>query len=189
MSAANSPAAPGATRSSRNRFWLVVIGLTPIVFAAVATAVYLEGPSEPSVSLTPPSGYRAITDAYWAYAIPSGWTEDSAYTDSNGDFFYRGVGGWIGETLLIRSTAPTLYEKPPITLASFGQPQSTPYRLTGGAPTAVPGADAAFSYTLVRGNVSSRVVDAWIKGAHTEIWVLVEASRPVTDTIVSSLRA
>lgn len=168
---------------------MLAIGMTPLLVGAVAAVVYLIGPSEPSVAITPPAGYQAITDAYWGYAIPAGWTQDSAYTDSNGDFFYRGTGGWAAETLRIRAEAPTLDEAPPSTLASFGQLRPSPYQLIGGARATVPGADAAWSYTLVRGSTTARVLDAWVRSSKTEIWLVVQADPQVSATVVSSLRA
>jgi hypothetical protein len=191
MAAANPPAAAGSVGGGApsNHKWLVIIGLTPLAVVIIAAIVYLVGPSEPSVALTPPPGYQAITDAYWAYAIPTGWSQDSAYTDSNGDFLYRGAGGWVGETLRIRASPSTLGEQPPLTLASFGQVRSTPYQLANGRPTTVPGATVAWSYDFLRGGVVSSVVNAWIQGSRTEIWLLAHGTPTQNSTIVTSLRS
>ena len=191
MSATRPHAVPGPDAGGgggTGRRWLLAIGATPLLVGLIAAAVYMVGPSEPTVGLTPPPGYQAIADAYWAYAIPKAWTQDSAYTDSNGDFYYQGRNGWVGETLRIRDRAPTLGEAPPATLESFGQLRPARYTLRGGTATAVPGADAAFSYRLVRGSTVSGVVDAWLKGSRTEIWLLVDADPTVRSTILSSLR-
>lgn len=179
-----------AGKGSGNRKWLLVIFVTPLLVVLIALVAFTLGPSEPSVQLTPPAGYQAITDAYYAYAIPSAWSQDPAGTDNNGDFYYRGTGGWVGETLRIRDTPPVLGESPPPALASFGQLRATPYQLTAGSAATVPGADAAWSYDLVRpGAAPDRVVDAWVRSSHTEIWLVVAAGGPASSTIVSSLRA
>lgn len=182
--------ARGAGKGSGNRKWLLIIFVTPLLVVVIALVAFTVGPSEPSVQLTPPAGYQAITDAYYAYAIPSAWSQDPTGTDNNGDFYYRGSGGWVGETLRIRDTPPALGESPPPALASFGQLRATPYQLTSGSVATVPGADAAWSYDLVRpGAAPDRVIDAWVRSSRTEIWLVVSAGAPASSTIVSSLRA
>jgi len=88
-----------ATRR-RNRRWLVAILLPSLVVGTAALVVVLAVSSSRSgvQPLSVPTGYRAVTDGYFAYAIPKGWTQNDAYTDDVGDLDHQGTSGWAGRT-------------------------------------------------------------------------------------------
>ncbi len=54
---------------------------------------------------------------------------------------------------------------------------------------AVPGADVAFAYTMVRPGFRADVVDAWSSRSGVEIWLVVHASDAVSARILASLAA
>ncbi|MDQ6838917.1 MAG: hypothetical protein M3137_11455, partial [Actinomycetota bacterium] len=149
---AGSRPARGTTRSPagprRNRGWLVFLLLTPVVMTVLAVLAFTtKGPPEPSIKArSVPAGYRTISDAYFGYAIPSSWAENQLFTDANGDFFYQGRSGWVGENVRIRSARPRAGTDVPAQLATFGQGRPVPYQLSAGRPVAIPGVAAAWAY-------------------------------------------
>jgi hypothetical protein len=167
---------------------MVLMLLTPVVLG-VTTLLLAEtgGPTEPQVKVNVPAGYQAITDPYFGYAVPAGWTKNTIFSDSVGDLYYQGNGGWAGENERVTKTAPTPAGAP-TSLQSFGQLAPAPYQLTDATPVRVPGATTAVEYQVVRnGHVDATAIDAWDQGTQTELWLLVDAPPSVTHTILSSL--
>jgi hypothetical protein len=169
---------------------MAVFMLTPVVMAIlVVLAITTSGPPEPSVSTKVPAGYRAVADAYYAYAVPADWKENDAYTDSNGDFFYQGKGGWAAETLLIRKSPPLPGDKPPASFEAFGEIRATSYQQSPASAVKVPGTDAAWEYVITRQNgFRAEAIDAWEKNTRTELWLLVRSTASTSETIFDSLR-
>lgn len=185
---------------SHNRRWLVFFALSPVVVVIVVLlAVVTKGPPEPAVSpVSVPAGYRAISDAYFGYSIPSAWKENNTYTDANGDFFYQGPspaasggqehGGWVGENVRIRDRAPVAGANAPAQLATFGQAGTVPYRLGPPRPVTVPGITVAYDYAITRANgFHATAREVWEGSSRTEMWMLVKADPTTTATILSSV--
>lgn len=159
----------------------VVLGVTTLLLATTG------GPTEPHVKVNVPPHYQVITDPYFGYAIPAAWTKNTIYSDSVGDLYYQGKGGWAGENERVMKSAPTA-SGAPAALESFGQRAPVPYQLTGATPVRVPGTTRAVEYHVVRhGHVDATAIDAWDQQTQTEFWLLVDASPSVTHTILSSL--
>lgn len=165
------------------------IALTPVLIGGITAAVSALGPSSPTVAITPPAGFQAVTDAYYGYAVPRAWGADSSATDATGDYLYRGAGGWAGETLRDRGTPPVAGEAAPPSLGVFAEPHPVPFTLVGGRGVTVPGASAALAFQLVRGGrVDAQVLDVWTAGSRTELWLAVHADPATTRAVLGSLR-
>lgn len=176
----------------RNRRLLLGLVLPSIVIlgaALVATAVFWGNePTGPTIST--PAGYQAVSDGYFAYAVPKAWTTNPSYTDDAGDLDTSGATGWAAEHRAYRLNPPVLGESPPASLQAFGMPRAEAFDLTAGHPVTVPGAAASFAYTATRaGGFHATVIDSWNSHTGVELWLMVNAPAPVTDQIVSSLRS
>jgi hypothetical protein len=177
----------------RNRRWLTVIGIPALIVGALSLiASVIAGRSSPSVHpRAVPPGYQAVSsDGVFAYAVPSGWTTNSAYSDDVGDLDTQGNTGWVAEHLGVRSTAPVAGESPPSSFTAFGEPQPRPYHLSPAQPTTVPGTTVAFRYQMTRpGGFVATAIDAWQAGSGSELWLLIDAPAPTTETILASLNS
>jgi hypothetical protein len=180
----------GPLARRRNRRWMVLMLLTPVCFGAIAALTLLtRGPTEPVVKPIVPSGYRAISDPYFGYAIPAAWKVNTTYSDVNGDLFYQGQNGWAAESLTVRAQAPQPGEPMPAATASFAAPQPTPFTLGPAQVAHVPGTTVAYRYTATRlGGAQATVIDTWQEASQTEIWLIIAAPSNVTTTIVDSLK-
>jgi len=173
----------------RNRRWLalvlgpsLVIGAAALIAALVASS---DGPSLHPVHL--PVGYQAVSDGYFAYAVPSGWSQSAAYTDDVGDLDTQGQTGWVAEHVGARADAPTVGETPPASLATFGESRPVPYRMGPATPTRVSGATVAYQYSLTRPQFQATVIDAWQASSGAEVWLVVHADAATTAIVLSSL--
>ncbi|MGI8753376.1 MAG: hypothetical protein ACR2MN_13875 [Acidimicrobiales bacterium] len=183
------PAPPASRR--RNRRWLVLLMLTPVIMTILAVLAFTtKGPPEPSVKpRSVPAGYKAISDAYFGYAIPSAWRESPGYTDANGDFFYQGRSGWIGENVRIRAARPVPGTDAPPQLATFGQSRSVPYQLSAARQVTVPGVAAAWVYDVDRpSGFHATAVEVWQGSSQTEMWLLINAGPGISPVIAASLQ-
>lgn len=185
---------PPPTRAEvrRTRLWLLLFLLTPVCLAVVvAFAFGIAGPPEPVVHpVSVPSGYRAISDAYYGYAVPTSYRQNPAWTDANGDYFYgTPAHGWVAETLLVRHHPPTARTAPPTTFRFDGEVRSTPFRLSGGHPIRVARTSFAWAVEVTRpGGWHALAVDTWLQDSSTQMWLLVKAPPAVTRAVVASLR-
>jgi hypothetical protein len=175
----------------RNRRWMMLI-LLPALFIGAAALIATVIASHNSHSVPPsnvPAGYRSVSDGYFGYAVPASWSQNGAYTDDVGDLDMSGRTGWAGEHVGARADPPTTADTPPAALATFGEPRSTAYHLTGVEPTSVPGATTAFRYQMTRPEgFHATVIDAWQSQSGAEIWLVVRADSATTATIVASLK-
>jgi len=174
----------------RNRRWMGLVLAPSLVIGAVALiAAFVASSGGSSVHpLDVPPGFQAVSDGYFAYAVPSSWSQDSAYTDDVGDLDTQGSTGWAAEHVGARPDPPVPSETPPASLSTFGESRPTPYRLSAATPTHVTGAKAAFRYTLTRPGFQATAVDAWQSGSGAEMWLLVDADPSTTAAILDSLR-
>jgi hypothetical protein len=175
----------------RNRRWMVLMLLTPVCLGLIVALTFLtRGPAEPVVKPVVPAGYRAISDAYFGYAIPAAWKVNTTYSDVVGDIFYQGRDGWAAESLGVRTQPPTPGGSLPAATAAFAAPRPTPFSLGPALATHVTGTTVAYRYTATRpGGMRATVIHTWQRSTQTEIWLIVSAPDPVTATIVNSLRA
>jgi len=180
-----------AATARRNRRWMLLV-LAPALVIGVAALVVTLAVSSSGSSVHPsnvPAGYQAVSDGYFGYAVPSSWSQSSAYTDDVGDLDTAGQSGWVAEHLGARQTPPVAGEAPPKSLAAFGEPQPAPYHLGPATPTRVNGAAVAFRYTMTRpGGFEATAIDAWQSSSGAEIWLLVRADPATTAAVLSSLR-
>lgn len=195
LDAASRPDTDGTafapTSGRRNRRWLVLLMLTPVIMTILAVLAFTtKGPPEPSVKpLSVPAGYQPISDAYFGYAIPSAWTANPVFTDSNGDYFYQGRSGWVGENVRIRAARPVPGTDVPSQLATFGQAQAVPYQLGAARPVTIPGVAASWIYDMRRDNgFHATAVEVWEQSSQTEMWLLINAGPDVAPVIAASLQ-
>ncbi len=165
--------------------------LTPVVMTTLAVLAFTtKGPPEPSVKpRSVPAGFKTVSDAYFGYAIPSAWTENPVFTDANGDFFYQGQSGWVGENVRIRATRPVPGTDIPPPLATFGEGQPVPFQLGPARPLTIPGVAAAWAYVVRRANgFHATAVEVWESSSRTEMWLLINAGPGVAPAIAASLQ-
>ncbi|MBO0747135.1 MAG: hypothetical protein J2O47_02225, partial [Acidimicrobiaceae bacterium] len=160
-----SPRSPAAAQARRNRRWMLLMAMTPIVFAILYAvgAFTTGGAPEPVVHpLRTPAGYQAVTDAYYGFAIPKNWPENGSLSDPNGDFYYNGPGGWVGESVRIAKTSPGPSAPVPEALWAYGVTTPTKFGVLGGHRIHVPGTSFAWAVTLTRPDGSrAQAVDVW----------------------------
>lgn len=178
-------------RVRRTRAWMLLLLLTPAcLILVVALAIGTRGPREPAVRpAAVPAGYRPITDAYFAYAVPHGYAQNTTWTDQNGDFLYGTSRGFVAETMAVRSRPPTAASRPPASFQSFGLPAPTAYRTGTWRPIRVPGAQAAYETSIVRAHGwRATAVDVWMKRSSTQVWLLVHGPDGLAARVLTSLR-
>ncbi|MGH9055222.1 MAG: hypothetical protein ACRDYY_05065 [Acidimicrobiales bacterium] len=174
----------------RNRRWLGVIALLAVILggAGLLAAVVASQQSPNGEPANVPAGYRTVSDGIFAYAVPTAWQQNIAYTDDVGDLDTSGTTGWVAEHVGGQTTAPGPHERPPQVFNYFGEPRSTPFTLGPAMTIRVPGAAVAYRYDLTRpGGFSATAVHAWQSSTGAELWLLVHASPATTRTILASL--
>lgn len=183
--------APDA-QARRNRRWMLLMAMTPVVFAILFALGTFSNGGQPEPVVHPlrtPPGYQAVTDAYFGYAIPKQWPQISSMSDSNGDFLYEGPGGWVGESERIARTSPGPSTPVPEALWAYGVTTPTRFAVRGGHRVQVPGTSFAWAVTLTRpGGARAQAVDVWEARSQTEVWLVVHASPAVERTVLGSLR-
>ena len=175
----------------KNRRWMLVIVVPALILGALALIAALAFGSEgsPVRPASVPPGYRAVSDGYFAYAVPDAWSQNDAYTDDVGDLDTQGPSGWVGEHLGARTAPPGPGGTPPSSFAVFGEARPTPYRLGPAIRVSVKGASVAYRYTLTRPQGFAAVaINAWQAGSGAELWLLVHADPPTTSAVVTSLK-
>jgi hypothetical protein len=169
-----------------------LVAIPGVIVGAVALLITLDvSKSGPSVRPAfVPSGFKAVNDGYFAYAVPAGWSQNIAYSDDVGDLDTSGSSGWVAEHVDARANPPTAAEKPPAVFATFGEPRSVPYQMGPATPVRVAGATQAFRYDVTRpGGFHATAIDAWINRSGAEVWLLVDAEPSTTSTVIASLKA
>jgi hypothetical protein len=169
---------------------MTVIAVPALILGAGAlVAALMAGSGGSSVHpLRVPPGFRAVSDGYFAYAVPATWSQSSAYTDNVGDLDTQGASGWAAEHLAGRTTPPGPNPAAPAAFATFGEPRPVPYQLGPATPVQVKGAAVAYRYPFTRPDGFHAVaVDAWQSGSGAEIWLLVHADTATTAAVISSL--
>lgn len=174
----------------KNRRWMTLVAVPAVILGAgalVATLMAGSGGSSVHPVKVPP-GFRAVSDGYFAYAVPAAWSQSSAYTDNVGDLDTQGASGWAAEHLAGRTSPPGPNQAAPAVLATFGEPRAVPYQLGPATPLQVKGAAVAYRYALTRTDgVGGVAVDAWQSRSGAEIWLLVHADTATTAAVISSL--
>ena len=177
-------------RIRRTRRWMLLLLLTPAcLIVLVAVTVGSKGPKEPVVHpAVTPAGYVPVTDAYFGYAVPKGYSENAAWTDQNGDFLYGTARAFVAETMQVTSHAPTASAKQPASLRDYGLDAPKPYRVGTWRPLHVAGAQAGWETTVTRPDGwKATLVDTWIKQTSTQVWIMVHAPAGVAGKVVASL--
>jgi hypothetical protein len=167
----------------RNRRLMLFISVPAAVIGVVAlTAALLADSTSPNVSpASVPAGFQAVSDGYFGYAVPSGWTTDSLFTDNVGDLETSGPTGWVAEHLSTPASAPTAGSPPPSVFRALGVTSPAPPSRT----IAIKGAAAAYLYRFG----DKTAIDAWRPSTGTEVWILISASPSVTSQIISTVKA
>lgn len=171
----------------------MVLLVLPVVVGVLSILILKAQGSTSIASVRPttvPAGYRSVSDGFVGYAIPSAWTRSSAWDGNNGDYFYQGRSGWLGESVGVRASLPVPGRGPPSQLEMFGQVAPRPYTLGPAHRVTIAGTDRAWTYRLSRpGGFSATAIEAWQRGDQTETWMLVRADPATTSTILATLRA
>jgi hypothetical protein len=138
--------------------------------------------------VTVPPGYRAVSDSYFAYAVPADWSQNNAYTDNAGDLDTQGPSGWAAEHLEGRTSPPPPGEAPPSSFAVFGQIRPVPFHIGPATRISVKGATVAYRYTLTRPpGFQAVAINAWRVDSGAELWLLVHADARTTAAVIASL--
>ena len=134
------------------------IAIPALIFGTAALIIAVRagsgGPSVRPVGV--PAGYHAVSDGYFAYAAPSTWSENNAYTDDVGDLYTSGSSGSVAEHLGDRTSPPGPGEAPPSSFAVFGQSRPGPFRMGPTTPTTLPGARVASAPVHPLGGIAGR---------------------------------
>jgi hypothetical protein len=188
-SAQLSPAERATQRRNRR---LLAFVLVPSVLVGVVALMAALIASRSSSSIRPlhvPPGYHAVSDGYFAYAVPTSWSQSDAYTDDVGDLDTQGTTGWAAEHVGARADPPKPGETPPSSFAAFGEPRPTAYQIGPATPVTVAGATVAYRYLVTRsGGFHATAIDAWQTNTGAELWLLIDANPSTTSTILASLR-
>jgi hypothetical protein len=184
-----SPAEQATQRRNRRLLTLVLVPSVLVGVVALIAAL-MASKSGPSVRpLHVPPGFHAVSDGYFAYAVPSSWSQSIAYSDDVGDLDTQGATGWAAEHVGARAHPPTPGETPPSSFAAFGEPRPTPYQIGRATPVSVAGASVAYRYLVTRpGGFHATAIDAWQRNTGAELWLLVDADPSTTSAILASLR-
>src|SRR5690242_10076767 len=99
----------------KNRRWMTLVAVPALVLGAGAlvAALLSDSGGSPVHPVNVPAGFRAISDGYFAYAVPAAWSQSSAYTDDVGDLDLQGASGWAAEHLAGRTSPPGSNEAAP----------------------------------------------------------------------------
>jgi hypothetical protein len=179
-----------ATRRRNRRLISYILVPSLLVGTAALLAALIASRGGPSIRpLSVPPGYQSVSDGYFAYAVPSSWSQSEAYTDDVGDLDTQGTTGWAAEHVDARADAPKSGETPPSSFAAFGEPRPTAYQIGVATATSVPGANVAYRYLVTRpGGFQATAIDAWQANTGAEMWLLVDADANTTSAILASLR-
>ena len=185
-----TPAEIQARRS--NRRWMSILAILSIFVLAsalAATAIYNSNePNGPNVKAPP--GYQTVRDGYFAYIVPTAWTNNGSFTDSAGDVENSGATGFAAQHIAALKNPPTLGETPPVALQALGTAHPEALTLTDGHRVLVKGASTAFAYTATRPDgFRASVIDAYNYGAAVELWLVVSGPDDVTTSVLNSLEA
>lgn len=186
------PPPPQRVVARRNRRWLLLFLLSPVCLAiAVAFAYGVAGPPEPSVpARSVPPGFKAITDAYYGYSVPSSYAQNASWTDANGDWFYGTPQAFVAETMLITKHSPTAATSLPTAVQFDAESRhAVDWRLGAGQRIVVPHATFAYEVALTRpGGVRAVAVDTWLRDSSTQMWLIIHAPARVTSAVIASLQ-
>jgi len=178
-----------ATRRRNRRLMSFVLAPSLVIGGLALLATFIASSDQSSLRpLQVPAGYKAINDGYFAYAVPSGWSTSSAYTDDVGDLDTQGATGWAAEHVDARPNPSVPGETPPTAFRAFGEPQPAPFQTGPPTPIQVPGATVAYRYTITRPRFQATAVDLWQTNSGAEVWLLVDANPSITQTILGSLK-
>jgi hypothetical protein len=174
----------------KNRRWMAGIAIPALILGVAALIFAVKaGSGAPAVHpVRVPPGYHAVSDGYFAYAAPSTWSQNNAYTDDVGDLYTSGSSGWVAEHLGARTSAPSVGEAPPSSFAVFGQSRAGPFQMGAATAISVPGAQVAYRRLFTRpGGLQAVAIDAWQAGSGAEVWLLVHADPATTATVIGTL--
>jgi hypothetical protein len=178
-------------RVRRTRRWMLLLLLTPLCLFGISILAFgTSGPPEPVVHpRSMPPGYQAVTDSYFGYAVPNSYTQNTTWTDQNGDFLYGRQNAFVAETEAILTHTPTAASPPPSSFKSFGERTLVPYRVGPAHRVTVPGTHIAFEEQITRpGGWVATAIDAWQQGTTTQVWLLIRAPGSVTHQVVASFQ-
>jgi hypothetical protein len=183
------PVSPERVRKTRR--WMLLLLLTPLCLFGISILAFgTTGPPEPVVHpRVTPRGYQAITDAYFGYAIPSGYTQNTTWTSQNGQFFYGTPKNYVAETESILKTSPSATTPPPSAFRSFGEPTLTGYTAGPAHRIAVQGVRIAFERTITRpGGWHALAVDVWEADTTTQAWLLIHTPAGISHQVIASFQ-
>ena len=177
-------------RRRSNRRWMLGVACGSILILGAALGVSAveasKSPNGPQISV--PTGYKAMHDGYFTYAVPSSWSTNPAFTDQAGDVETSGSSGWAGQHIGYLLHAPLASAAVPAAVDSFGQSLPAPLTLSSGKSIDVKGASVAFEYQANRANGFHAVlIHAWASRTDVELWLLIHAPQSQTNEILASL--
>jgi hypothetical protein len=190
--------APGATqrhdprvdppnKQDRRRvwWWMALLAFCPICLGVVLWAALDLNGSYPTVKPPVPTGWQAVPGIYASFSVPADWSLDQDMSDSNGDVYYSGRGGGVGQSVAQANTEPSPSGPFPTIVGTFLE---APYHVTSVHKVTIEHATAAWRYEfhLADGRTAAGVM-AWVKPTQSEIWLVLSPVSPTTEKVVSTL--
>jgi len=132
-------------------------------------------------------GLQGARRPYFGYAIPSGWKENTSYSDDTRTCTTTARTAGSARTSRSKKCRPGQ--------DSWRRRGGVIWRIRAGgvpahrrAPSEGPGATFAYEYSVTRaGTVDAIAIDAWDANTQTELWLLVHAPAGVAQAVLSSL--
>jgi hypothetical protein len=176
---------PNKQDRQRKWLWLSFLAFCPICLGVVLWAALDLNGNYPTVKPPVPSGWQAVPGIYASFSVPAAWSLDQEMSDSNGDVYYSGPGGGVGESVAQANAAPNPSGPLPTVVGTFLE---APYHVTSVNKITLKHATRAWSYQfhLVDGRTASGVM-AWVRSTQSEIWLILSPVSPTTEKALSTL--
>jgi len=183
----HDPRVDPPNKQDRRRVWLwmALLAFCPICLGVVLWAALDLNGSYPTVKPPVPSGWQAVPGIYASFSVPAAWSLDQEMSDSNGDVYYSGPGGGVGESVAQADTAPSPSGALPTIVGTFLE---APYHVNSVDKITLKHATTAWRYQfhLADGRTAAGVM-AWVKPTQSEIWLIFSPVSPTTEKALSTL--
>ena len=176
---------PNQQDHRRKWLWLSLLAFCPICLGVVVWATLDLNGSYPTVKPPVPSGWQAVPGIYASFSVPATWSLNQEMSDSNGDVYYSGAGGGVGESVAQVNSAPDPSGPLPTIVGTFLE---APYRVSSVHKITLEYATLAWRYQfhIADGRTATGVM-AWVRPTQSEIWLIVSPVSPTTEKALTTL--
>jgi hypothetical protein len=166
-------------------WWVALLAFCPICLGVVLWAALGLNGNYPTVQPPVPGGWQAVPGIYASFSVPAAWSLDQEMSDSNGDVYYSGPGGGVGESVAQANAVPSSSGPLPTIVGTFLE---APYQVSSVHKIALEHATVAWRYQfhLADGRSASGVM-AWVRPTQSEIWLVFSPVSPTTQKVLSTL--